>query len=72
MSKIDKPFFGPFEILCFYKNERKLKILKFSNEVIEKTKVKINLIIIVHIVMDGTTYIFQESKIVLQSFGVLF
>ena len=36
-----KPFFGPFEILCFYKNERKFKILKFSNKIIEKTKVNV-------------------------------
>jgi len=33
-----KPFFGPFEILCFFKNERKFKILKYNNELIMKTK----------------------------------
>ena len=31
-----KPFFSPFEILCFYKNERKFRILNYNDDLIEK------------------------------------
>ena len=34
-----KPFFNPFEILCFYKSQRKFKILSYNNELLEKTKI---------------------------------
>ena len=32
-----KPFFNPFEILCFYKSQRKFKTLEYSNDLVEKT-----------------------------------
>ena len=36
---IGKPFYGPFEILCFYKSQRKFKILFYNNELITKTEI---------------------------------
>ena len=32
-----KPFFNPFEILCFYKSQRKFKTLHYNNDLTEKT-----------------------------------
>ena len=34
-----KPFFDPFEILCFYKSQRKFIILNYNNNIIDKTKI---------------------------------
>ena len=31
-----KPFFNPFQIRCFYKMQRKFKVLNYNNELIEK------------------------------------
>ena len=35
---LGKPFYDPFEISCFYKNEKKFKILKYPYDLIEKTQ----------------------------------
>ena len=32
-----KLFFNPFEILCFYKSQRKFKTLEYSRDLVEKT-----------------------------------
>ena len=33
---LGKPFYDPFEIFCFYKSEKKFRILKYSQELIQK------------------------------------
>ena len=34
-----KPFYNPFEILCFYKNERKFRILNYNNNIIKSKNI---------------------------------
>ena len=39
VQKIAKPFYNPFEILCFSKNEKKFKILRYTNELKDNTEI---------------------------------
>ena len=34
-----KPFYNPFEILCFYKNERKFRILNYNNDIVKSKNI---------------------------------
>ena len=36
---VGKPFCDPFEIFCFYKSQRKFRILHYNNDLIQKTNI---------------------------------